>query len=230
MSTSMFRQALARASLRPETGIAVDFTQPAGEPALAPHDGVAWQVFRNPISLFIGGVTAVLLELAEPRVRSGDLGSHDLPHRSADAHGAHGPRRDGDGLRRAQRRRPDDRGRLAHARARVGIDAGRRRLSRRRPGAARLGPGHRQLRIPGGVLRIRPAALAQRLRPLLRGRRSGGAALRRHRRARPRWPASSNSSQRCGPSWSARRSSSNSSGSCTARRSSPGRCGRSSRC
>jgi len=32
---------------------------------------VSWRVFRNPISLYIGGVTAVLMELAEPRVRSG---------------------------------------------------------------------------------------------------------------------------------------------------------------
>jgi uncharacterized protein (DUF2236 family) len=36
-----------------------------------PADSVAWQVFRNPVSLFVGGVSAVLLELAEPRVRSG---------------------------------------------------------------------------------------------------------------------------------------------------------------
>lgn len=50
---------------------AVDFTQPAGEPALAAPDSVSWQVFKNPVSLFIGGTTAVLLELAEPRVRSG---------------------------------------------------------------------------------------------------------------------------------------------------------------
>ena len=34
-------------------------------------DSVSWQVFRNPVSLFIGGVTAVILELAEPRVRHG---------------------------------------------------------------------------------------------------------------------------------------------------------------
>jgi uncharacterized protein (DUF2236 family) len=71
VSESILRQALARASLRPETGAVVDFTKPAGEPALAPHDGVTWQVFRNPVALFVGGVTAVLLELAEPRVRSG---------------------------------------------------------------------------------------------------------------------------------------------------------------
>lgn len=57
--------------LRPPPGMAFDFSQPAGEPALAPHDGVSWRVFANPISLFIGGVAAVLLELAEPSVRSG---------------------------------------------------------------------------------------------------------------------------------------------------------------
>jgi uncharacterized protein (DUF2236 family) len=49
----------------------VDFTQPAGEAALAAPNSVSWQVFKNPVSLFIGGTTAVLLELAEPRVRSG---------------------------------------------------------------------------------------------------------------------------------------------------------------
>lgn len=49
----------------------VDFTQPPGEAALVGPDSVSWQVFKNPVSLFIGGVTAVLLELAEPRVRSG---------------------------------------------------------------------------------------------------------------------------------------------------------------
>lgn len=50
---------------------AVDFTQPAGEPALTCPDSISWQVFKNPVSLLIGGTTAVLLELAEPRVRSG---------------------------------------------------------------------------------------------------------------------------------------------------------------
>lgn len=50
---------------------AIDFSQPTGEPALASADSVSWRVFRNPVSLFVGGVTAVLLELAEPRVRAG---------------------------------------------------------------------------------------------------------------------------------------------------------------
>jgi uncharacterized protein (DUF2236 family) len=49
----------------------MDFTQPAGEPGLVPPDSLSWQVFDNPIALFVGGVTAVLLELAEPRVRTG---------------------------------------------------------------------------------------------------------------------------------------------------------------
>ena len=60
-----------RELMRPPPGMAFDFSQPAGEPALAPADGISWQLFANPVSLFIGGVAAVLLELAEPSVRSG---------------------------------------------------------------------------------------------------------------------------------------------------------------
>ncbi len=52
-------------------GPRVDFSQPPGEPALAAPDSVSWRVFKNPVALFVGGVTAVILELAEPRVRSG---------------------------------------------------------------------------------------------------------------------------------------------------------------
>jgi uncharacterized protein (DUF2236 family) len=52
-------------------GLRVDFAAPKGEPALLPPDSVSWRVFKNPVALFIGGVTAVLLEFAEPRVRSG---------------------------------------------------------------------------------------------------------------------------------------------------------------
>ncbi|WP_352838543.1 oxygenase MpaB family protein [Mesorhizobium sp. M0296] len=47
----------------------MDFLIPQGEPALLPPNSVSWRIFKNPIALFIGGVTAVLLELAEPRVR-----------------------------------------------------------------------------------------------------------------------------------------------------------------
>jgi len=48
-----------------------DFSQPAGEAALMAPDSVSWTVFKNPVVLFIGGVAAVILELAEPRVRTG---------------------------------------------------------------------------------------------------------------------------------------------------------------
>ena len=50
---------------------AADFLQPPGEAALVSPDSVSWRVFKNPLSLFIGGVAAVIMELAEPRVRTG---------------------------------------------------------------------------------------------------------------------------------------------------------------
>jgi len=62
---------LARDLLHPPGSPPVDFTLPAGEPALTPHDSVSWKVFKNPIATFVGGVAAVILELAEPRVRTG---------------------------------------------------------------------------------------------------------------------------------------------------------------
>lgn len=48
-----------------------DFLTPAGEPALCAPDSVSWRVFKNPIALATGGVAAVLLEFADPRVRDG---------------------------------------------------------------------------------------------------------------------------------------------------------------
>jgi len=48
-----------------------DFLRPLGEAALVSPDSVSWRVFKNPLSLFIGGVAAVIMELAEPRVRTG---------------------------------------------------------------------------------------------------------------------------------------------------------------
>jgi uncharacterized protein (DUF2236 family) len=59
------------AYLRPPGLPAIDFARPAGEAGLAGPDSVSWQVFRNPLSLYIGGIAAVILELAEPRVRAG---------------------------------------------------------------------------------------------------------------------------------------------------------------
>jgi uncharacterized protein (DUF2236 family) len=73
----------------------VDFSQPAGEAALVSPNSVSWRVFKNPLSLFIGGVTAVIMELAEPRVRTGvwehtssQYGrSHDSPRATHARHG-----------------------------------------------------------------------------------------------------------------------------------------------
>lgn len=52
----------------------VDFAHPPGEAALVPADSISWRIFKNPVALFLGGIAAVLLELAEPRVRSGVWG------------------------------------------------------------------------------------------------------------------------------------------------------------
>jgi len=48
-----------------------DFLRPPGEAALVSPESVSWRVFKNPLTLFIGGVAAVIMELAEPRVRTG---------------------------------------------------------------------------------------------------------------------------------------------------------------
>jgi uncharacterized protein (DUF2236 family) len=47
------------------------FLEPRGESALLAAGSVSWRVFRNPLAVYVGGVTAVLLQLAEPRVGSG---------------------------------------------------------------------------------------------------------------------------------------------------------------
>jgi uncharacterized protein (DUF2236 family) len=57
--------------LQPAGAPGFDFGQPHGEEALTPADSVSWVIFKNPLSVFIGGVAAVILELADPAVRSG---------------------------------------------------------------------------------------------------------------------------------------------------------------
>jgi len=57
--------------LEPDNRSDVDFSRPTDEPALISPHSVSWRVCKNPISLFIGGVAAVIMELAEPRVRTG---------------------------------------------------------------------------------------------------------------------------------------------------------------
>ncbi len=48
-----------------------DYAQPLGAAALLGPDSIAWRVYKNQIALAIGGVAAVLMEFADPRIRSG---------------------------------------------------------------------------------------------------------------------------------------------------------------
>jgi len=64
-------EALAEGLLSPGGTPPPDFSVPRGEPALVPPGSVSWRVFANPVTLFVGGIAAVILELAEPRVRAG---------------------------------------------------------------------------------------------------------------------------------------------------------------
>jgi uncharacterized protein (DUF2236 family) len=52
-------------------GVKLDFSKPPGSPALFAPTSIAWRVMKNPVALTIGGIAAVILELAEPRVRTG---------------------------------------------------------------------------------------------------------------------------------------------------------------
>lgn len=52
-------------------GLKIDYGQPVGEPAYLDPGSVHWRVYKNPIALAVGGVAAVLLEFADPRIRSG---------------------------------------------------------------------------------------------------------------------------------------------------------------
>ncbi|ANP46171.1 oxygenase MpaB family protein [Candidatus Viadribacter manganicus] len=63
---------LLRDYIAPPPGVRpADFAAPAGAPALFAPDSVSWRVMKNPVALIIGGIAAVILELAEPRVRTG---------------------------------------------------------------------------------------------------------------------------------------------------------------
>ena len=52
-------------------GLPIDYSKPKGADALFEPTSLHWQVFKNPVVLGVGGIAAVLLELAEPRVRHG---------------------------------------------------------------------------------------------------------------------------------------------------------------
>lgn len=62
------RSAAPRRSAR---ALRIDFANPKGDPGLIGPGSVSWRVSANPIALGVGGIAAVILELAEPRVRAG---------------------------------------------------------------------------------------------------------------------------------------------------------------
>lgn len=66
-----FGDALRQLTAAPPGMTPIDFAHPRGEPALFAADSLTWRVMKNPVALLVGGVAAVILELAEPRVRSG---------------------------------------------------------------------------------------------------------------------------------------------------------------
>src|SRR5580700_2751755 len=59
------------ALLNGQNGRNPDFASPLQEEALLPANSLSWRVLKNPIALFVGGTAAVILELAEPKVRAG---------------------------------------------------------------------------------------------------------------------------------------------------------------
>jgi ER-bound oxygenase mpaB/B'/Rubber oxygenase, catalytic domain len=64
-------EAAVRALLERATGLlSISRNRPASPRWCRPIP-FSWRIFKNPLSLFIGGVTAVIMELAEPRVRTG---------------------------------------------------------------------------------------------------------------------------------------------------------------
>ena len=70
-SVQLSLEASSRALLQPTEGRSVDFSLPLGEAALVSPDSISWRIFKNPIALMVGGIAAVILELAEPAVRTG---------------------------------------------------------------------------------------------------------------------------------------------------------------
>lgn len=51
--------------------INIDFLTPVGDPGLNGPGSVQWRVSFNPISMAVGGIAAVILELSEPKIRAG---------------------------------------------------------------------------------------------------------------------------------------------------------------
>ena len=75
-------EAATRVLFEPVDRPSLDFLQPAGDAALVSPNSVSWRVFKNPLSLFIGGVTAVINGTRRAARAHWCVGAHDFPRRS----------------------------------------------------------------------------------------------------------------------------------------------------
>ena len=101
-------EAATRALFDPGDRSSIDFLRPAGEAALVSPESVSWRVFKNPLSLFIGGVTAVIMETRRTACTHRHLGTHDFPSGSDPAAAQDRACRYGDNLRCPQHGRAHD--------------------------------------------------------------------------------------------------------------------------
>ena len=117
----------------------VDFPRRPARRRCSRRTALTWRVMKNPVALIVGGIAAVILELAEPRVRTGvwehttfraDPVTRMKPHGLAAMVTVYAP---------ADAARAMIAGVGARAWTRRGRDAGGRALSRQRRGAAELG-------------------------------------------------------------------------------------------
>ncbi len=60
-----------RTKAKTGNGPVIDYANPKGAPAFLRPDSIQWRIFKNQLALGIGGICAVLLEFADPRIRSG---------------------------------------------------------------------------------------------------------------------------------------------------------------
>ncbi|MDP9015058.1 MAG: oxygenase MpaB family protein [Pseudomonadota bacterium] len=70
-SVRLSLESSSSALLQPAGGRRIDFSRPLGEEALVSPHSISWRIFKNPVALLVGGIAAVILELAEPAVRTG---------------------------------------------------------------------------------------------------------------------------------------------------------------
>lgn len=56
----------------------IRFDEPPGDPGLMGPDSAAWKVLANPISVFVGGVAAAVIQMGEASIRAGVLEHSDF--------------------------------------------------------------------------------------------------------------------------------------------------------